>query len=71
MDESEWIDEAEAARILHVKPQTLYRYRMKPPASGFKKPLPYYRFGRKVQYRRSEFLAWIDLHSVRAEERTD
>ncbi len=64
MDTIDWIDEVTAARILGVTTQTLWKYRKHPPKSGFKAPLPYYKIGRRVQFKRSEFEAWIEMHRV-------
>lgn len=54
-DTSEWMSEKDLAAILGKSPLTLATERSR----GRFHP-PYYKFGQKVRYRRSEVYAWIE-----------
>tara|TARA_R110000822_G_scaffold100288_4_gene225911 strand:- start:476 stop:715 length:240 start_codon:yes stop_codon:yes gene_type:complete len=55
LDENELVDEKGAAAILQVSPGTLSVWR-----STGRYPLPFYKVGAKVRYKRCDLQAWLD-----------
>jgi len=54
----ELLDQDAAAEVLHVKPGTLSVWR-----STGRYNLPFIKVGRKVRYRRTDLLIWLEKHT--------